>query len=73
VSSSPEGNGSFRNGWEVQLECGHRLTVPFDSAAPFVLAYVLRHREVCSTEETPPLASGGWGGLWRVPEGVASH
>jgi hypothetical protein len=36
--------------WTVRLDCGHRLTVPWGLAPPFVAACIVHHQETCPTE-----------------------
>lgn len=47
--------------WHVRLDCGHVVSVPWGSAGPAVMAYVMAHRDGC-----PPAHLALPGDDWRT-------
>lgn len=54
------GESSGANEWKIELDCGHSIRVPFDSAIPFVTACIVRHEEDCPGPERPALEPIDW-------------
>jgi hypothetical protein len=48
--------------WQLLLECGHEIAVPWGSVSPAVMACIVHHREQCETP-TMEFVSGT---AWRV-------
>lgn len=59
--SSRAGGHRSTNEWRVRLDCGHEVAVPWGSAGPTVMAYVVEHRDHCV-----PDGAAFPGGEWRT-------
>jgi hypothetical protein len=46
--------------WQLKLDCGHELALPFGSAGPAVMACIVEHRDHCESSYPEPLAGTGW-------------
>lgn len=60
--------GAARSGakveWQLKLDCGHDITVPWGFASPAVMACVVQHRDRCEVREPDHLSGLGW---WVAP------
>jgi hypothetical protein len=57
-------SGAIAVEWQLKLDCGHEVALPWGSASPAIAACILHHQNRCTADEPGPLAGLDW---WVEP------